>query len=740
MKNLYLAKSKDKDGKYETIQEHTDKLLENLELLKKLYPDISNLNWFLLKIACIYHDLGKINTKFQNRIYQRIKDLFPEIEEIHHGYLSPAFLPKKYLKTIFTDDELKVLYQSIYYHHSRDELKSKTELQKIVNEDLALYLDDFEYDKMLPIEKLYGSYGKYVNTRIDDSFGDLFSQYIMTKGLLNRIDYSSSAHMDVELEGDNLFEKTEYSMKKYGFELNDLQKYLVNHRDCNNIIIASTGIGKTEASLLWIGNGKGFFTLPLKVCINAIYDRVVDDSKIGFDKNKTGLLHSDAISELLARTTDSGDSDIEKHKKAKQFSMPLTLCTLDQLVDFIFKYDGFELKLATLGYSRLIIDEIQMYSPELLGYLLLALKYIDSVGGKFTIVTATLPTIVLDFLDELGVKYNLPAEPFIKKDPTTKTEQVRHRIKVKNKVLNSVDVLKDDYQNKKILVIANTVKQAQKLYGELRKKLPKDYNLNLLHSRFIKKDRKEKERAILHMGKLGNDIPGIWVTTQIVEASLDIDFDILYTELSEVSGLFQRMGRVYRNRQLDIDTPNIIIYAGDDKNFPSGIKNDDRMSIVDINIFNLSKKSLNEFDNKILYEIDKMKIVEEVYHKKNIEHTNYYRRIKEAIEYARTIKAYEMDKKDIRLRDICAETFIPVGVFKDNEEEIRQLEETIKTSKSKKDRELARTALYDFTVSWECYQTMKAECDEAIVLSKYEKIRVLNFEYSKEMGLIKRML
>jgi CRISPR-associated endonuclease/helicase Cas3 len=52
---------------------------------------------------------------------------------------------------------------------------------------------------------------------------------------------------------------------------------MMENRGENVIAVAQTGMGKTEAGLLWIGNNKGFFTLPLKTAINAIYDRVRRD-------------------------------------------------------------------------------------------------------------------------------------------------------------------------------------------------------------------------------------------------------------------------------------------------------------------------------------------------------------------------------------------------------------------------------------------------------------------------------
>ena len=63
------------------------------------------------------------------------------------------------------------------------------------------------------------------------------------------------------------------------------------------MVVAQTGMGKTEAGLHWIGNNKGFFILPLKTAINSIYKRIKEDI---LDKNhiesKLALLHSDALS------------------------------------------------------------------------------------------------------------------------------------------------------------------------------------------------------------------------------------------------------------------------------------------------------------------------------------------------------------------------------------------------------------------------------------------------------------
>lgn len=109
--------------------------------------------------------------------------------------------------------------------------------------------------------------------------------------------------------------------------------------------------------------------------------------------------------------------------------------------------------------------------------------------------------------------------------------------------------------------MCNTVEKAQELY-----KILKEFSPLLLHSRFTRFDRNFKENIVLR-----EDFKGILISTQVVEVSLDIDFDVLITEMAPLDVLVQRMGRIYRRFKGDGEfypsKPNIYIFT----KAPSGI-------------------------------------------------------------------------------------------------------------------------------------------------------------------------
>ena len=747
-KNYYLAKS----NPQETIQQHTDKLLKNLDILKNLYPNLF-LNWdisYMLELACLYHDIGKINISFQKRVMGGKE---PQI--VPHGLYSLCFLEAddlcdkiydKYLeleKDENTAEEqainfVTVVANAIAYHHERDIPNEVSEIIKNNLESLREQLKEFKYDKIKisKVEEIAPDFFR-IGTRLMPSKiknqNEVFKKYILVKGLLNRIDYASSAGEEIQVERKNdfLLEKLENMLENWRkknpqSDWNELQKYMIEKRDKNVITIAQTGMGKTEAGLLWIGDTKGFFILPLKTAINSIYNRVTTEIVKEKIEDRVGLLHSETKDIYLK---DFSDNDLEVYyESTKQLSLPLTICTLDQIFDFVYRYKGFEPKLATLSYSKIVLDEIQMYSPDLLAYIIKGLKYITELGGKFAILTATFPEIVKDLLFNQGVEFEV-SENFTKPELN-----LRHNVKIIEKLIDT-DFILSKFQKNKILVICNTVKEAQRIYTELKEKISDKKLINLFHSKFIKRDRAIKESEILKLGNKNNKDFGIWIATQVVEASLDIDFDILITELSDLSGLFQRMGRCYRNRPLLDDETNCFVFTGDEK-----VKNTGVGFVVDKDIYTKSKDLILEKIDGNLFEEEKMKYVSELYTTENLKETKYYKKVLDTLEYLGLVSPYEKDKQDAKreFRDITSYMIIPKNLYEENSEEINKNLEILKQENiSEKEKLTAKMKIRDLTLNIQGYELKTKSINlESIKLGKYEEIYILDCDYSFEIGFV----
>ncbi|MBC8591063.1 CRISPR-associated helicase Cas3' [Wansuia hejianensis] len=726
--NNYLAKSNPR----ETIVEHTENLIDNYNKLKTIYPNL-HIDWDILYLSCLYHDLGKMNKKFQDKI----ENVRRHNDEIPHGILSLAFLNAKELeKNGYSKERIQLLAQAIAYHHDRDFYFDREMLKKEI-ELIKLEAEKFKYKRIgnIVVKKLSAKYFS-MNRVYEDQDSDLFLKYVMIKGLLNRIDYAASAGIDVEKENNFLLRDLEinllesFKIKDSDADWNELQKFMIGNRDKNLIITAQTGMGKTEAGLLWIGNSKGFFTLPLKTAINAMYKRITKNIVIDDYENKVGLLHSDIKREYLEKK-DEVNFD-EYYNKTRQLSLPLTICTIDQIFDFVYRYRGFESKLATLSYSKVVIDEVQMYSPDLLAYLIVGLSYIYKIGGKFAILTATLPQIFVELLEKENIE-------FIKPKPFT-TSKIRHSIKIKDEKINS-KFIKSMYDNNKVLVICNTVKEAQRIYKELLKDVDIKDDINLFHSGFIKMDRKKKEDMILEFGDKENIYKGIWITTQVVEASLDIDFDILITELSDLNGLFQRLGRCYRSRKWDKEGYNCYVFNGGNSKC-SGIG-----SVIDKQIFDLSKEALSGIDGPIT-ECEKINLIDNIYTIEKLEGTDYYNKLMDSIEYVKLIESYEKSSSEIKniFRNIESKTVIPNPVYEKNKEEIRRYIKTLEQNYNKdmtqeernelkKQKIEARINLDNFTLSIPLYRADK-NLLKIKNIGRYEYIEMFECDYNDKIGII----
>jgi CRISPR-associated endonuclease/helicase Cas3 len=447
-----------------------------------------------------------------------------------------------------------------------------------------------------------------------------------------------------------------------------LQKYSYKHRNQNLILIAQTGMGKSEASYLWVDESKAFITLPLRVSLNAQYDRVVQG--LGYRNNDeafVGLLHSGAQAYRLQQNENVDIQDIkDDYNEAKLLSEKVTFCTVDQVFKFPFLYKGYEKHYVNFAHSKIVIDEIQAYSPMILAVLIKGLEMIHRIGGQFMIMTATLPTIFLQKLLQRGV---ITEQDYEKKEFWLNSLK-RHSVSLsQNSIDSAFDQIIDKSRRKKVLVIANTVRKANDLFQELKSR---GANVRLVHSRFAAQDRYQLENEIKRFAPNkkteNNQEPGIWITTQIVEASIDIDFDFLFTELSTLDSLFQRMGRVYRNRNYYGHTPNVFVFAGD----CSGIRH-----VYDPVIHERSFSLLsNVIGSGHLLESTKMNLVETLYDENNLRGSTYEEHLRESLRILDNMESYEMSNRKAQqlLRDIDSVTIVPEGYYQQHKELFTEFE------------------------------------------------------------------
>ena len=566
---------------------------------------------------------------------------------------------------------------------------------------------------------------------------------VKVKGFLHICDYSASGGYCSEYPNDFLDGCLENIKKKWrkqkpDADWNDLQKFCREKSGENIIAIAQTGMGKTEAGFRWIGNHKGYFVLPLRTAINAIYDRVRKDILLNEKiDTRLSILHSESLEYYTGQFTEDTDL-LEYENRGKHLSMPLSISTLDQLFDFVMKYQTYEFKLTTLSFSRIVIDEIQMYDPELLRYLITGLKYITEMGGKFAVMTATLAPFIKDLLTQ--------SVPFQTENIGVFTDDsLRHHIEVRDRKINAEEIgefyIRNNRNSRKVLVVCNTIRKAQKIYGELRELLGATENIHILHSRYIRKDRAQLEHEILKFGRTYDENgqidcqSGIWISTSLVEASLDIDFDYLFTELLDLNSLFQRLGRCNRKGKKPTEQPNCIVYTRIDAEHLTGTTH----GFIDRTLFELSREALKAGDG-LITESRKIELLNKYFTTERVRGSDYYQKY-ESVSWIEGIKPYQFQKNDVKLRNILSETVIPSPIYMQNQQEIDALAEEVRDiSVSYMDRVKAREKLMQYALSvpywyWLAYKKAlvkkKAVPFEPVRLNRQETIPVIECSYDE---------
>lgn len=395
---------------------------------------------------------------------------------------------------------------------------------------------------------------------------------------------------------------------RFGFFPREVQKIFIDTiMSCKEpglfILEAPMGLGKTEAALMgaeelaYATDRKGiFFGLPTQATSNGIFPRIKQwlnsiykDSK---SKNELRLIHGKAnLNPEYVKLTNAGNiaSDIENGYEAfvtnQWFSGKKTavlddfvIGTVDQFLMSSLKQKHLALRQLAFSKKVVIIDEVHAYDAYMSQYLEMALTWMACYRVPVILLSATLSAgsrveLVKAYLKGLGVRgSNLQAEgesvenylsseayPLITYTDGTNIHQVREFPISKEKEIDVVRIDDSDIETVidqtfdnggNIGIVVNTVKRAQELSVKLAQRYGEDM-VELLHSSFLATERALKEAELMCvLGKNANEKrpeKKIVVGTQVIEQSLDIDFDLMISELAPIDLLIQRLGRLHRH-------------------------------------------------------------------------------------------------------------------------------------------------------------------------------------------------
>jgi CRISPR-associated endonuclease/helicase Cas3 len=432
---------------------------------------------------------------------------------------------------------------------------------------------------------------KYKNkTKLKSIFTYFFS-------ILQLCDDYSSANFSKFIENYNgdvtLFDSVIENAEEYVTKLNvedpikivlgnlkpyDFQSELFEKSPKFSVLFAPCGRGKTEASLLWALNSmkncdinKIVFALPTQVTSNAMWERLCkmfgegEDDKEKFEDGKryVGLFHGKSFiklkSEAMKENEDFNENDLDEIKgevfKGNVFFKPITVTTIDHLIySFVHGFTQADFALGNLQNATIIFDEVHYYEKHTLSHLTTLFRLLKQFDIPHLLMSGTLPDFIrnelegyVEVIDKEGIEYtpftfNLSDENIIEIQKSTDGNE--KRVLISQEILDEIIDQYDFGLNQ--FIILNTIERAQEFYKILKSNLEKKYddpNLILYHSQFIYNDRVEKESEIKKRYK---ERPFILIATQVIEISLDISCDVMYTEIAPPDAIGQRGGRLNR--------------------------------------------------------------------------------------------------------------------------------------------------------------------------------------------------
>jgi len=508
-----------------SIYEHSRRAMEIAEELLGRIPHDSSLDRCLL-MHVFLHDIGKLDDRFQEKLEGKRKRAPP------HAYLGIELASR-----LLTCEEpyRTVALASILTHHSdlhptlyADEINGDEQLLLNGNPISAPAMEA----KRVRNEITSGRLARELGFKGPEGRVKFRTIYTLFNGLLRVSDWLESAGLRADFyhlqSGADVRRRVLEYFTARGFSPRDYQRAVIGRG--GGYFRLPTGDGKTETSLLATPNDatKVVYSLPTITTTESMRRRFEGI----FGKEAVSFAHSMLFLSLYH------EGKLDERLLHRYAMKPIFVSTVDQVLLSFLAYPRFPLREFALRGAHWIIDEIHAYTPFTLSLILDGIEYAAKyLGTRVTVMSATLPAPLREELKARGLSELIPSHEADERYRRKRRVGVRVR---GESMANAVEEIAG--RRGKVLVVANTVRRAREIYEALRERRDDVY---LFHSRFVRKDREEKMKLVESIES------GILVATQVVEVSLDIDYDVMYTEVAPVDALIQRFGRVNRRGRKD---------------------------------------------------------------------------------------------------------------------------------------------------------------------------------------------
>lgn len=528
---------------FNTFLSHPEKLY--VRHIEQMYDESDTA---LERAVKMYHDIAKLKNNFQ--IY--IRDTTQNIKDKNHSLLSGyLFLFNNH----FNDLEMLFGFLSIISHHGKVEnffqikednknigrhcsvLKELDFLDEVIENSrkVALY-DSLKGDKIL-LDTLAKHYQKYLLERkLIEKFS--YQDFIDFKKLYASLIYSDKyeAIFSLPKEGKKVIDETilyDYIASLPFHEKRDMFKnYVLDHFDNTQklfTLTAPTGYGKTLTALqfaLKFKKEKVIFALPY----TSIIDQTEEIISMIFQKSDIDIFkvhHKTIIDEGVAE---------DRYSQIKflmsSFSGEINVTTLYQIIFALFGNSNKDnVKFNQFKNAVVIIDEAQAIPYVFRKDFIKLCKLIsETMNTVFIFMSATMP-IVKDFKEISNLDYF--------------KEQNRYVLKwlvLSNGQEDLIEKIEEEAQQKHTLCVVNTIKKAQELYHKFKD----NFECYCLNSYMTDNDKQQTVKTIQkRLNQKETKI--LLISTQSIEAGIDLDFEVGFREVAPISSIIQTAGRVNRH-------------------------------------------------------------------------------------------------------------------------------------------------------------------------------------------------